>query len=118
MRKTFIVLASVALMCLSGTAAFAQRYQGGLVDKIVAVVGGEMVSLADIESQVQVLRAQGSSSDRNMRCEILEQMLESKLFLMQARIDSLTVNGDMVDNQLSSRIDEVRTMLGGDEQVE
>ena len=118
MRKTFIVLASAALMCLTGTAAFAQRYQGGLVDKIVAVVGGEMVSLADIESQVQVLRAQGSSSDRNMRCEILEQMLESKLFLMQARIDSLTVNGDMVDNQLSSRIDEVRTMLGGDEQVE
>ena len=117
MRKTFIVLALAALSCI-GNAAFAQRYNGGLIDKIVAVVGGEMVSLADIESQVQMMRAQGLSSDRNMRCEILEQMLESKLFLMQARVDSLTINNDMVENQLSSRIDEYRTYFGGDEGLE
>ena len=117
MRKTFIVLALAALSCL-GTTAYAQRYNGGLIDKIVAVVGGEMVSLADIESQVQMMRAQGLSSDRNMRCEILEQMLESKLFLMQARVDSLTINSDMVENQLSSRIDEYRTYFGGDEGLE
>jgi len=117
MRKTFIVLALAALTC-SGTTASAQRYNGGLIDKIVAVVGGEMVTLADIESQVQMMRAQGLSSDRNMRCEILEQMLESKLFLMQARIDSLTVSSDMVENQLSSRIDEYRTYFGGDEGLE
>ena len=117
MRKTFIILALAALSCL-GTTASAQRYNGGLIDKIVAVVGGEMVSLADIEAQVQMMRAQGMSSDRNMRCEILEQMLESKLFLMQARIDSLTVSSDMVENQLSSRIDEYRTYFGGDEGLE
>ena len=117
MRKTFIVLAVAAFACL-GTTASAQRYSGGLIDKIVAVVGGEMVTLGDIESQVQVMRSQGATPDRGTRCEILEQMLESKLFLMQARVDSLTVNSDMVENQLSSRIDEVRTMLGGDEQVE
>jgi len=117
MRKTFIILALAAFSCL-GTTAFAQRYNGGLIDKVVAVVGGEMVSLADIESQVQMMRAQGLSSDRNMRCEILEQMLESKFFLMQARIDSLTINSDMVENQLSSRIDEYRTYFGGDEGLE
>ncbi|MBO4918440.1 MAG: peptidylprolyl isomerase [Bacteroidales bacterium] len=117
MRKTFIVLALAAMSCI-GNAAFAQRYNGGLIDKIVAVVGGEMISLADIEAQVQMMRAQGLSSDRNMRCEILEQMLESKLFLMQARIDSLSINSDMVENQLSSRIDEYRSYLGGDEGLE
>ena len=117
MRKTFIILALAAFSCF-GTTAFAQRYNGGLIDKVVAVVGGEMVSLADIESQVQMMRAQGLSSDRNMRCEILEQMLESKFFLMQARIDSLTINSDMVENQLSSRIDEYRTYFGGDEGLE
>ena len=57
-------------------------------------------------------------SDRNMRCEILEQMMEGKLFLMQARVDSLTINNDMVENQLTSQLDMVRTSLGGDEQVE
>ena len=118
MRKTIIVLAAAAALSCCCTAAFAQRYEGGLIDKTVAIVGNEMVSLADIEAQVQMMRAQGLSSDRSVRCEVLEQMLESKLFLMQARIDSLTVNSDMVENQLSSRIDEVRTMLGGDENVE
>ena len=117
MRKIFIALALAALS-FAALPASAQRYNDGLVDKIVAVVGGEMVTIGDIESQVQVMRAQGSSSDRSMRCEILEQMLESKLFLMQARVDSLTVSRDMVESQLSSRIDEVRTVLGGDEQVE
>ena len=118
MRKTIIVLAAAAALSCCCTAAFAQRYEGGLIDKTVAIVGNEMVSLADIEAQVQMMRAQGMSSDRSVRCEVLEQMLESKLFLMQARIDSLTVNSDMVENQLTSRIDEVRTMLGGDENVE
>ena len=44
--------------------------------------------------------------------------MENKIFLMQARIDSLTVNYDMVDGELSNRIDQYRTFLGGDEEVE
>ncbi len=100
------------------TLAFAQRYSDGLVDKSIAVVGNEMILLSDIEEEVQMMRAQGIASDRNARCEILENMLTSKLFLMQARLDSLTVNADMVEGDLSNRIDQVRTQLGGDEEVE
>ena len=37
---------------------------------------------------------------------------------MQARLDSLKINRDMVEAQLSQRIDQIRTGLGGDEQVE
>ena len=118
MRKTIIVLATaVALSCCS-TAAFAQRYQGGLIDKSVAVVGNEMISLADIEAQIQMMRAQGMPSDRGARCEVLEKMLESKIFLMQARVDSLTINNDNVENALNSQIDQYRTYFGGDEALE
>ena len=117
MRKSFIILAVAVYSCFS-TVAFAQRYSGGLIDKIVAVVGGEMVTLSDIESEVQMMRAQGMSSDRNLRCEILEQMLESKLFLMQARVDSLTINNDMVESQLSGRIDQYLNYFGGEEGLE
>jgi peptidyl-prolyl cis-trans isomerase SurA len=45
-------------------------------------------------------------------------MMESKIFLMQARIDSLTVGMDMVENNLNQRIDWFRTQLGGDEEME
>lgn len=98
--------------------AVAQKYQGGLIDKSVAVVGNEVITISDLEQEVQTMRASGMSSDRNVRCEILEQVLETKLYLMQARLDSLKVNHDMVESQLSQRIDQIRTGLGGDDKVE
>ncbi|MDO5442885.1 MAG: peptidylprolyl isomerase [Bacteroidia bacterium] len=111
------ILAVPALLLGCCTTVSAQRYYG-LVDKSIAVIGNEMISLSDLEQEVQMQRTQGGGSDKSMRCELLETIMESKLFLMQARIDSLTVNADMVDSQLTSRIDEVRTALGGDEGVE
>jgi len=109
----------IAILALLGicTAASAQRY-GNVIDKTVAVVGNEMILISDLEQEVQVLRSQGGASDAKARCEILERMLESKLFLMQAKMDSLSVNKDMVESQLSEIIDQRRTMLGGDEAVE
>lgn len=110
------IVAVVATLSVCGVLS-AQKYNG-VIDKSVAIVGGEMISLSEVEAQVQMMRAQGYGSDRNIRCEILESMLESKLFLSQARVDSLTVNNDMVTAELSQRVDQLRTALGGDEQVE
>ena len=115
MKFRFIVFAA-ALFLTTGLSA--QKYPGGLVDKTVAVVGNEVILVSDIESTVQQEQAQGRSSDRDMRCTILERMMENKIFLMQARIDSLTVNYDMVDGELTNRIDQYRTFLGGDEELE
>ncbi|MGM9736649.1 MAG: peptidylprolyl isomerase [Candidatus Cryptobacteroides sp.] len=110
-------LAAVAL-ALVAVQMSAQKYPDGIIDKSIAVVGNEMIMLSQLEEEVQMMRAQGMMSDRNMRCEILEQMLVSKLFLMQARLDSLTVNNDMVEGEMRNRIDQIRTQLGGDEEVE
>lgn len=112
--KTVAVAVMGCTCCLS----FGQRYSGGLVDKSAAVVGNEMIMISQLEQEVQMMRAQGFFSDRNARCEILENMMVSKLFLMQARLDSLTVNNDVVEGQLRDRIDQIRTQLGGDEAVE
>ena len=114
--KIRVFVFAAALLLTTGLSA--QKYSGGLVDKTVAVVGNEVILVSDIESEVQQMQAQGRSSDRDMRCTILENMMESKIFLMQARIDSLTVNYDMVDSELSNRIDTYRTYLGGDEELE
>ena len=97
---------------------FAQKYGNGLIDKTIAVVGNEMISLSELEQEILYMRMQGMYSDKNMRCEKLERMLENKLFLMQARVDSLSVNQEMVASTLSQRIDAMRTQLGGDENVE
>ena len=110
-----IFICSICLLtCISVSA---QKYKG-VIDKTVATIGGEVILLSDVEAEVQQMRAAGSSSDKDMRCEILQNMMESKLFLMQSRLDSLTVNNDMVEGNLSQRIDWFRTQLGGDEEME
>ena len=101
-------------LCLS---ASAQRYDG-IVNKTVALVGNEVVTIADIENEVRVAGAQGMASDRTLRCNILENLMTNYLFLSQARIDSLEVNATNVEMNLSNRIDQVRTSLGGDAEVE
>ena len=117
--KNFIKSAAFLLVLSSiSVQAFAQKYSDGLIDKTVAVIGDEMIAISDLESEVRIMMAQGYASDRNVRCEILEQMMISKLFLMQARLDSLSVNNDMVDASLQERLDNVRSSLGGDENVE
>ena len=118
MKNLGIITACLALTLMSASAS-AQKYNG-VVDKTVAVVGNEMISLSDVEAEVEIMRAQGmisSSSDYGTRCELLENMMTSKLFLMQARVDSLSVSNDMVEATLNQRMDYARTTFGGDEQA-
>ena len=116
MNHTLKLAAVTALLALC-TGAAAQRY-GRVIDKTIAVVGNETILISDLEQEIQLARSQGGSSDEKARCELLERMLESKLFLKQARLDSLSINQDMVESSVSQRLDQVRTALGGDEAVE
>ena len=110
---------AVFLFAAASISASAQKYQGGIVDKTIAVVGNEVIMISDVESEVQMMQYNyGMQSDRKARCEMLESMMSSKLFLMQARVDSLVVNNDMVEGELSNRIDMLKTNLGGEEAVE
>ena len=118
MRHIFKGVA-VSLLAAASLSASAQKYKDGIVDKTIAVVGNEVIMISDIESEIQMmLYNYGMQSDRKARCELLENMMSSKLFLMQARVDSLTVNNDMVESELSNRIDMLKTNLGGEEAVE
>ena len=115
-RQNIRIIALFALLFIS-VAASAQKYPKGIVDKSIAVIGNEMIMISDLEEEVQMMRAQGLMSDRNARCDILESMMESKLFLMQSRLDSLELNNDNVESELRNRVDQIRTQLGGDEAV-
>ena len=109
---------AVFLFAMASLSAFAQKYDNGIIDKTVAVVGNEVILISQLEEEVQMMRAYGMMSDKTGRCEILENMMVTKLFLMQARLDSLAVNQDMVEGELRNRVDMLRSNLGGDEAVE
>ena len=118
MRHIFKGVAALLFAAVSVNAS-AQKYNGGIIDKTVAVVGNEVIMISDIESEMQMMQSYyGMQSDRKARCELLESMLQSKLFLMQARVDSLTVNNEMVESELSNRVDMLKSNLGGEDAVE
>ena len=113
--KKLIMAVSMVFVAVS---ASAQKYSEGLIDKTIAIVGNEMIMLSDLEEEVKVMKAYGMLSDKSGRCDVLEQMMSTKLFLMQARLDSLVLNNEMVESELTGRLDMLRTNLGGDEAVE
>lgn len=105
----------MAVLPFTGT--FAQKYDG-VIDKTVALVGNSMILLSQIESEVKMMQFQGYVSDRDLRCEVLENMMVSKLFYTQAQLDSLAVNPDMVEASLNERVDNILSQLGGEAEVE
>ena len=113
----FRKLAAVIAFAAVALTASAQKYSDGIIDKTIAVVGNEMIMISDLEEEVAMMKAYGMMSDKKGRCEILEEMMASKLFLMQARLDSLAVNNDMVEGELGNRIDMLKTNLGGEDEV-
>lgn len=113
-----IVWVIVAVLFAATSSIYGQKYQNGLIDKTVAVVGNEMILLSQIEQEVQMLQFQGHYSDRNLRCQVLEQMLMSKIFLAQAKVDSLVANVSMVEANLDNRMNNVLTQLGGEAKAE
>ena len=114
----YIKFMAVAAFAVISTLASAQKYPDGIIDKTIAVIGNEKITIAELEEEMQMMQAYGMGSDKNARCEALEEMMVAKLFLMQARVDSLTINNDMVEGELKNRIDNVKTSLGGEEGVE
>lgn len=95
-----------------------QKYQAGLIDKTVALIGSDMIQLSAIENEVQMMMVQGVTSDKYIRCEVLENMLIQKLFLNQAKLDSLKVNNESVEAELNNRVQQIMSQLGGEKAME
>ena len=114
-----ILTSAVAAFLLTVPLALnAQRYENGLADKTIVLIGNEAIFLSQLEGEIQVMAAEGRGVDRNTRCQVLENMMVHKLFLNQAKLDSLVVSEDNVEMELQGRISNVLTGLGSEKAVE
>ena len=115
-KNLMTAFASFSLLFAALAPVKAQKYENGLIDKTVALIGKDAVMISDIESEVQMMRANGVAADINTRCEVLEGMLFAKLFLTQARLDSLTVTPSEVEENVKQRVNQIISALGGEEE--
>ena len=112
------VFALVAFITLYVSTAYAQQTQ--VIDRIVAVVGNNIIMQSDIEEQYMQYRLQGGvkGSASSIRCEILEDMLFRKLMLNQAELDSITVTDEQIDSEVERYIRYYISQLGSQEKLE
>ncbi|MDR0983346.1 MAG: peptidylprolyl isomerase [Culturomica sp.] len=93
--------------------------QKNVIDKIVAVVGEEVILLSDIENTyIQDQEQQLISSSSDYRADILERLLIQKLLVAQAKVDSVVVTEAEVEGTVQQRIDYFISSLGTKERVE
>ena len=106
-------------MCLLAVFAWQGATGQQVVESVVAVVGNEVVYLSEIEGQVVQLKAERDPTPvEQLRCRIFEDQLIQKLFLDQARIDSIEVSPESVESDLNSRLTEYIRRAGSEQALE
>ncbi|MDP2339033.1 MAG: peptidylprolyl isomerase [Bacteroidota bacterium] len=111
----------IGLFVLLGCVVFSNQTnaQDKIVDQIVAVVGKNIILKSDIESMFQQQQAQGITTEGDMKCEILENLLVEKLLLAEAELDTtITVSDSQLNQQLDQRIQYFVSHLGSEKEVE
>jgi peptidyl-prolyl cis-trans isomerase SurA len=88
------------------------------IDKIEAVLGDEIILTSEIESQYLQYLSQGNIKSTEIRCQIVEDLLFQKLLVNQAKLDSLVVSNDEVEDEVNKRLSYFETQLGSVEKVE
>ena len=88
------------------------------IDKIEAVLGDEIILTSEIESQYLQYLSQGNIKSIKIRCQIVEDLLFQKLLVNQAKLDSLVVSNDEVEDEVSKRLSYFESQLGSVQKVE
>ncbi len=113
MKKISIAL-TVLFFALSATVSA----QSILIDRVLAVVGDNVVLQSEVEAQYQQMVTGGDSVPADAKCRIFEGLLLERLFVSQAQIDSVVASPDEVEVELDRRIKYFISIFGSAEKLE
>ena len=98
---------------------YSQAGQGTPVDRIVAKVDNQIVLKSEVE--LGCLQARQQNTDipaALLKCKVFEQLLVNKMMLAKAEIDSVTIEDQMVEDQLDRRMSYMIQAIGSREKLE
>ncbi|AMM51445.1 peptidylprolyl isomerase [Rufibacter sp. DG15C] len=107
---------ALALVCSLGNQAQAQ--QTVLLDNIIARVGSHIILRSELELQQAQAVSQGYPATTELRCNILQTMIQNKVLLTRAEVDSVVVEQALVDGELEQRLSMMIGQIGGPEKLE
>lgn len=108
-----------AIFWLLPAGLFGQYSGYPVADKIVARVDNQILLKSEVELGILQARQQnpGAPSDV-LRCKVFEQLLINKMMLAKADLDSVTVEDNLVDDQLNRRMAYMIQAIGSKEKLE
>ena len=112
MKRRFFTALAFAAVLMTALA------QNNVAEEVAWVIGDEPIFKSDIEEQYQQALYERVAIDGNPYCVIPEKMAVDKLFLDQARIDTVEVQASSISAEVESRINYFIANLGSKEKVE
>lgn len=85
-----------------------------MLDRIVAIIGEEVILQSDVDNQYNYRLIQGDKDNGLLRCQVLENLIVSKLLYDKAVQDSLEVSEQQVMGEVDTRIDYILQQMGND----
>jgi len=95
-----------------------------IVDRIVAVVGNEIILLSELDEEVYLAHLRGELDVKDVaatdayRHEVLDALVDGKLLLEEARRQGMRVTRDDVDRAVDGMIQDVRSRFPSEEAFE
>jgi peptidyl-prolyl cis-trans isomerase SurA len=104
----------ILLMCLA-----APLHAQQLVDGVVALVGEEIILKSDVDAQVALFAYQNQVDPKTpgLWSKMLESAINQKILLTKAKLDSIQVSSNELDQLLAQRMAFIKQRLGSDEEV-
>jgi len=107
MKKVFLSILTAAGIVLSG---FSGPVLAEIQDRVIAVVGNEVILKSEVDERELMTRMQfpESKSDPQLRKHLVENMINQKILLTKAKIDSVKVDETAIDDQAGERFNSLR----------
>ena len=110
-----LILPGTVFLAVCAIAAPVKR---NVIDEVVWIVGDEPIFRSEVEDQYAQMRSEGIPVIGDPYCVIPERIAVEKLFLDQAKIDTVTAPEGQVQSQVDKRLDFFVNNLGSKEKVE
>ncbi len=118
MKNKKLQISALAMLALTGIYGFAAGPTKNVVDEVAWIVGDEAIFRSDVEEMYQQMRSEGAVIAGDPYCVLPEQLAINKLYLHQAKIDTIEVPESQVHANVDQRLNSFIAGLGSKEKVE
>lgn len=109
-----IVTIGLMFLCLFSNG----QKDGEVLDGVVAVIGEELLLKSTLETRYSQMISQGMEVGPDAKCQLLEELLFSKLLLAQSKIDSVQIGDQQVEVEINRRLRYFISQFGSQDRLE